>query len=211
MNIITIKNQPVSSNCYIIIEEQHCLVIDPGSSDCKELLSYLTEHLLSLDYIILTHEHYDHISGADCLRMNYPQAMLICSEVCNQLIQSPKGNLSQYSDDDGIGFSIASCDISYSEDSFFSWMGHQFNILLSPGHSKGSICLLTHNILFSGDTLIPFNKTVLKLPGGSKFELYQSLCKLQTIVTPHSIVYLGHLETCLFKDIISDAFISYKW
>ena len=51
------------SNCYIVSDSSHAAVIDPSAS-VSGILNYLAENQLTLDYIILTHGHFDHIGGA---------------------------------------------------------------------------------------------------------------------------------------------------
>ena len=69
IHIAQIKNQPVDSNCYVVSHEgfQGCIVIDPGTKDGDELFKYLTGKNLRPEFIILTHEHFDHIWGVNKL------------------------------------------------------------------------------------------------------------------------------------------------
>ena len=57
---------PVEANCYVVVKDHHALVIDPGD-DFSALKRLLTEEEATLDAILLTHAHFDHIGGLDGL------------------------------------------------------------------------------------------------------------------------------------------------
>ena len=90
--IHTIINTPISSNCYVLynLGGNECIVIDPGSEDNEQLIRFFNEHKLNPRYIILTHEHFDHIWGVSGLKKRYPNVDLICSKLCGELIQDAK-------------------------------------------------------------------------------------------------------------------------
>ena len=69
MKVITFKNQPIDSNCYVIYEEYHksCIIIDPGTYGSKEVIKFIDSKNLIAEYVILTHEHFDHIWGVNAL------------------------------------------------------------------------------------------------------------------------------------------------
>lgn len=81
------------SNCYILVENDRCLVIDPGEH--VKLLSILKDCGWEPELILLTHEHCDHMAGLDALRDQYPQACFAATAVCNAGIQSLRLNLSR--------------------------------------------------------------------------------------------------------------------
>ena len=81
------------SNCYILVEKDRCLVIDPGEH--VKLLSILKDCGWEPELILLTHEHCDHMAGLDALRDQYPQACFAATAVCNAGIQSLRLNLSR--------------------------------------------------------------------------------------------------------------------
>ena len=64
------------SNCYILTAESHALIIDPNCY--QEIHSYLANHQLVPEYIILTHEHCDHIAALNDMRKNY-DIKVLCS------------------------------------------------------------------------------------------------------------------------------------
>jgi hydroxyacylglutathione hydrolase len=91
MVIKKIKNDPISSNCYVIHNKvnQECLIIDPGTENNYTLNKYLNYKKIFPKYVILTHEHFDHIWGVIDLQKKY-NFILICNKVCSNAISDPK-------------------------------------------------------------------------------------------------------------------------
>ena len=70
---ITVSVDPLTeSNCYILTEGSHCVIIDPGESE--NLLRILEENKWEPELLLLTHEHCDHMAGLDAVRDRYPSA-----------------------------------------------------------------------------------------------------------------------------------------
>ena len=98
MYVKSILNMPFNSVCYLVSDKSHCIAIDPAMEDMFAINNYLDNKNLTLDYILLTHEHYDHIAAIDQLRLEYKDVQLICHECCNEGMQLPERNLSKYMD-----------------------------------------------------------------------------------------------------------------
>jgi glyoxylase-like metal-dependent hydrolase (beta-lactamase superfamily II) len=175
MEIRRYESGLLSSNMYVIVEENHAIVIDPFDD-----IGPATG--LVIDCILLTHEHYDHISGVN-LWKEKTGAPVLCSKICAENIQDPKKNLANHFKE----FcelqtwmmleEIPSSDPEYSctADQMFedemdlNWQGHTFILFEIPGHSLGSIgILLDGTEFFSGDSLMEKSEIELRLPGGSR-------------------------------------------
>jgi glyoxylase-like metal-dependent hydrolase (beta-lactamase superfamily II) len=192
MQVETIKNRPIDSNCYVLYTDKgnNCIILDPGTEDCSELLQYLSSNELNPTHIILTHEHFDHIWGVNKLLDIY-KSNLVCSERCLEAIQNKKKNLSLFYDNVGFDVAVTKPSLISNEILFDSEI--IIKILETPGHSPGSISVLIKDYLFTGDTLLMKSKIVTKLPGGSKIQLYESLDKLYTLFRNQNItIYPGH-------------------
>ena len=191
--MFTIVNKPLSSNCYIIVKKEKCVVVDPGTKDNAELLNLLSSMNLVPEYIILTHEHYDHIGGCNILRCQYPEVKLIASKLCNDNIQDERWNLSRYIDEAGIGFTVSAADLVISEDCVVSLCNCEFFFILTPGHSMGSMCFSVNKCFFTGDTFIPGVKPVLKLKGSNEAQYELSINKIAHILNDKEFVlFPGH-------------------
>ncbi len=195
MEVARFINEPVPSNCYVIYDSSTidgvCIVVDPGSRNNTELLSYLKENSLTPQYIVLTHEHFDHIWGVNELVLIY-KVPIVCSELCSQRIKDSFDNCSAMYDDnmavviDGATISIES--IGYK----LIFCGSQLEFYETPGHSDASVCFVLNGCLFTGDALLKDLKTVTKLPTGSKEKQRYTLRDLYTMQGQGLIVYPGH-------------------
>lgn len=187
-------NEPVSSNCYVIyngVKGGSCIVVDPGSINNTELLSFLAENCLTPQYIVLTHEHFDHIWGVNELAALY-KAPIVCSELCSLLIKDSFDNCSAMYDD-SMAVEIKEPAICIeSIDYTLPFDGSRVKFYESPGHSDASICFTLNGCLFTGDALLKDLKTVTKLPTGSKDKLKCTLQNIRTMQSQGLRVYPGH-------------------
>ena len=98
LKVVRIINQPVTSNCFLLYDREvnnDCLVVDPGSEYPDELEQLLRDLNLYPKYILLTHEHFDHIWGCNYLVEKY-HSKIICSVLCSEAIQDAKRNHSLF-------------------------------------------------------------------------------------------------------------------
>jgi glyoxylase-like metal-dependent hydrolase (beta-lactamase superfamily II) len=200
MIIKKITNTPIDSNCYVLYEtnNKNCILIDPGSKDNSNILTYLKKHELNPEKIILTHEHFDHIWGVLDLSKEY-NFDLICNYSCMEAIKNPKRNLSIFYNQ--IGFAIFNNVVTIDElDNKLNWNNKLFEFFNSPGHSEGSISIIFEDMLFCGDILIQNQKTVTKFPGGSIIKLSNTLNTIKENYSPNTLILSGHGETFLLKD-----------
>lgn len=205
MNIQRYESPLLSSNMYIIVEGNHAVVIDPF----QELEP---ANNLIIDKIILTHEHYDHISGVNVWKEK-AKAPVLCSKICGINIQSSRKNMSRL-------FEVF-CELQtwvvvdkipetdenytcYADETFeneldFEWQGHIFHLFELPGHSLGSIgVILDGKYFFSGDSLIEGQEIELRLPGGSKTK-WETIGAPRLALLPEGIkVFPGHFEEFIY-------------
>jgi len=193
-------NFPVSSNCFIVSAGgNECIVVDPACGDGKSLLDHFSSQDLKPTYIVLTHEHFDHISSVECIRNSYP-CKVVASAECSERICNSKKNLSLFYDQQG--FTCKPADILIDENNFvLNWNDMAVRFQITPGHTEGSICFSIGNNLFTGDTLMNGYKPVVKLPGGNRKKLEESINGLLREYGGDTIVFPGHGETFILKDI----------
>lgn len=191
IEVFAIENPPYGSMTYVLSGPgRKALVIDPGGSDTAPLFDYLQTARLEVAFVVLTHEHFDHIAGLEEVRRQY-HCPLICSRACSEAIIDPTLNFSRYllGRDVVCGAADRLCeDLGW----IAQWEGVSAEFIESPGHSRGSICVVVGGRLFTGDTLLPEVKRVTKLPGGNKVALEKSLDYLFSRFGPGTTVYPGH-------------------
>jgi glyoxylase-like metal-dependent hydrolase (beta-lactamase superfamily II) len=211
MKITTVITPLIKSNMYLLQEESHIIVIDPYASE--EIIQRTRSREESLDYLFLTHEHYDHISGVNAIKKDF-ECQVLCSKACAERIIDPRLNYSRHFEayciiQNGMRRGEApkvepySCvaDLMFSEYYRFDWQGHTIELVETPGHTIGSICILIDKIiLFSGDTLIFDHKTETKnYKNGSKDFEGKSKPFLQALL-PDTVVYPGHGDSFVIKE-----------
>lgn len=162
---------PLLTNCYLITSKKEGAIIDPGGG-LKQILKEIEKSGAKLKYIILTHYHWDHILGALKLKEKTGAEILIHKEEKDFLKFQPDQFL------DG-GEEIRIGEI-------------YLKVIPTPGHSKGSICLLGRDFIFTGDTIFENGRGRTDLPGGSEKEMEKSLKKLEKTIKSGMKIYPGH-------------------
>jgi hydroxyacylglutathione hydrolase len=203
-----VVNRPVNSNSFVIYQagSSNCIIVDPGTNDCAELLDFLIDHNLIPEYIFLTHEHFDHLWGVNRLKDTFG-CRTVCSKDCAEKIVNRKKNMSVFYDQ--VGFQTYEADILLEDICYsLTWNNKEFRFLDTPGHTTASVCISVEDKLFTGDTIIKHHKTVIKFPGGSKVGLMNSLDSLFLMFRHRNItVYPGHGESFLFDEIAIDQLV----
>lgn len=199
MVIKRLINKPISSNCFVIYQERHqdCIIIDPGTADNSELTAFLKQRKLQIRFILLTHEHFDHCAGVNALYYVKPFTLL-CSEATARGMCSSKSNFSEHFED------VEPFEINlpfhavYDKD-VINFGKEMIRFIKTPGHSPGSICITFGQNVFTGDTLLNYTKTPIKLPGSNKEQYIRSLEKLKTHLKSGMMVYPGHGEAFIYS------------
>lgn len=206
MKIFTIISNLIYSNMYVIEENNHLILIDPCIID-------ISLKNKTIDYIFLTHEHYDHISGVNYWKEKC-EAKVICSKSCAENIKSSRKNLSIFFKtfcelQIWVKLKVPVENVKYvcQADKFFDnsltieWQGNKIYLFGCPGHSLGSSCVLVNDkILFSGDSLFKDYPTVTGLPGGSKKGWLEKSLPFLKSLPKDTIVYPGHFNSFCIKD-----------
>ena len=166
------------ANCYIIHEENSktCCVLDPGG-EAKKVLEFMELRGLSLDAVLLTHGHFDHVGAVKDLHEATGCKVYLCTEDCTMPAKWTAGELF-YTD-------------AYGEGDELNLSGLTIKVLHTPGHTPGSVCLLYGQHLFSGDTLFQGSCGRVDFPGGSPREMMESLNRLASLQLNYR-VHPGH-------------------
>lgn len=174
---------PVNSNMFVILSGNECVVFDPNENN--ELLGLFHEKGIKDVHILLTHGHYDHISGVMWLKEHY-NADIYCQSRCAERLANSKRPLSRlvalalaeqdrkdgghrYQDfkDSYKPFTIKA-DNTFEKEDEFKIGTLEFKVTSTPGHSEGSACyVLNDQMVFTGDTLLEDNTAITRFPGGN--------------------------------------------
>jgi hydroxyacylglutathione hydrolase len=177
------------TNCYLVgcPQTRQAMVLDPGG-EVAPILAQAQEMGLAIALIVNTHGHYDHIVGNAAL-VRATHAPLAIHELDAPLLYS-----SQYDFSVLLGLHREPCqpDRLLRDGDTVEVGALSFQVLHTPGHTPGGICLRGHGVLFSGDTL--FNQGIGRtdLPGGDMETLMRSLEEVVLAQDDDLIVYPGH-------------------
>lgn len=201
----------IDSSMYLIPGDGSCLVVDPCVSTKAEEL--LRESCVQNCMILLTHEHYDHISGVNRLRELLP-CTVICSEICGKRIADSRKNSAAYitalmvtkTTEEQERFSklvdtryICCADQTYSNQMELTWEDLTLTLRETPGHSPGSqVIEIDNHWYFTGDSLIPGEKIITRLPGSSKKAYMEMTRPYLESIAAGSILFPGHGKETVF-------------
>ena len=185
MKVSMMQVGPIGTNCYILEDEtaKKAAVVDPGD-EAGRILAQLEKTDAQVEYILLTHGHYDHTTGVPELHKALPGAKIYIHQA----------------DANGAGnrlFPLAGQiqDLCYyGEGDTLPLGGLTVEVLHTPGHSPGSVTLKAEDVLFTGDTLFAGDCGRTDLRGGSWEEILRSLGRLGKLEGNFHVLP-GHGET----------------
>lgn len=195
-------NTPVPSNTYLLVDGERCVVIDPGTREQADVRDYIQRHGVSLDYIILTHEHFDHCWGVNYLLEYFPSARLIATRGCAEWVQMPSNYFNQLYFDSDEMYQISKVDIIAEDIRWKMMWGDVPMVFIStPGHSDKGMCIEIGGCLFTGDTVLYRTKPLLnKRLGASKTDLKKSIDKIYHSYPGNTKVFPGHGDAFCLKE-----------
>jgi len=170
MELKTIKVGPIRTNCYIIKKNDKTLVIDPGE-DAEKILKISGK----IDYVLLTHGHFDHVGALKKLKENNSLTKIYLQK--EALGEYKKANLFA-------GFVGQRIDKPPKPDVIYQELPNLINgleIIKTQGYTKGSVCFLLNGYLFSGDTLFKGTYGRVDLPYSNPEDMLESLKKLSQL------------------------------
>lgn len=184
---------PLRCNCSIIGDEntREAMVIDPGD-DIEDLLAIVRKHNLQVKQIVVTHAHIDHVGGAMKLRAATGAPVLL-----NQHDYALLKMLDVQAAWIGVvAPGKVEIDRSITTGETVAAGSHTANILHTPGHTEGSVCLYfpAEKKLIAGDTLFAGSIGRTDLPGGSTQKIMRSLHDTVLALPDDTVVVPGHGE-----------------
>jgi glyoxylase-like metal-dependent hydrolase (beta-lactamase superfamily II) len=188
MKILTYILGDFATNCYLVIDEKtkKACLIDPAKFN-MEIENTINNEGLILEYIILTHGHFDHILGANIFREK-TGAKIVAHKAEEEYLRNPKKSLTSI-----CGGGTIAVDQYIIENNILVFGDVSFRVIHTPGHTRGSCCFTCddESVMFTGDTL--FNGSIgrCNFYGGDFEVMISSLQKLKSL-NQNYIVYPGH-------------------
>lgn len=176
----------LSTNCYVAScqDTNEAIIVDPGldyESEAQPILNYIERAQLKIKYIVNTHGHNDHING-DAIMQTKFDAPICIHKLDSYFLESLQTNKIP--------------NVLLEEGNLVKFGKENLNVLHTPGHTRGCICLIGENLVFTGDTLFAGGIGRTDFAEGSMADMNRSLQKIKEL--PDSLlVYPGHGETSI--------------
>ena len=182
MNIKTMQVGPLGTNCYLLEDEaaRAAAVIDPGG-DAGRILAQAGADGVEIRLILLTHAHFDHTGGVAELHRALPDVPVYLHRLDAALLGSD------------VFPSLGAPTVPYDEGDVVKVGGLDIQVLHTPGHTPGGVCLLVGDALFTGDTLFQGSMGRIDFEGGSYEDIMASLARLAHLPGDFRVLP-GHMD-----------------
>ena len=186
------------TNCYILRNSEKvkdCVVIDAGL-EAGKLIDFLGEHKLNPAAVVLTHGHIDHVAGVAVLRKSYPEIKVYIHKLDAEMLRETASNVSARIGQLPSTLDIIGTDFLIEKASIIKQAGIKLQVLHTPGHTPGGICLYSkgEGIVFTDDTLFANGVGRADL-GGNMEQLVKSIKEKLFTLPDETAVYPGHGPT----------------
>lgn len=168
IQIHDITNTIFTSKTYILYREGEpkAWLVDIG--DVEPVVAFLQEKNLTVEGVLLTHAHFDHIYGLEALVEHFPGCKVYVTEFAKQALASDKLNMSRYHGTPII-YEKDNVVVVHEGDSLSLFEGEpSMQFYETPGHNPGCLTMVMGDIIFTGDAYIPGVGANTRLPRADK-------------------------------------------
>lgn len=194
MQLKRFEFNPFLENTYILHKNEAACIIDPGMSTFEEwslVLSYIQDHHLNLESILLTHAHIDHVLGVQRLKNHFPEIPIYLDRRDLPIWENVQST--------GLMFGVQVEPFSFKPE-FYSQMGTVqigsfcFELRFTPGHAPGHVVFYfpDEQLVMAGDTLFAGSIGRTDLPFGNFEHLDRSIRDQLYTLPDHTKVFPGH-------------------
>jgi len=198
---------PVQENCYLVRVDgsDHAVIVDPGE-EAPRLLEAIRSQGLTLDAILLTHTHFDHV-GAVAPVARATGAPVYCPVLEVAVLQ----DVMAFVPWPGFGpYESWDPEHTVAGGETLELAGLTFDVIFTPGHSPGHVTYAVRGeaALFSGDVIFQDSVGRTDLPGGDGPTLMRSIASLLERFADDTVVFPGHMNvTTLARERASNPFV----
>ena len=190
MEIFNLYPGSWGSNCYLLMANGRAAVVDP-SANAQTIVDALGEKGATLDFILLTHGHFDHIVSVDSLRDMTGAPLYIHEQDAEMLTDARKNAFFTFFRSHR---TYRPAEKTLTNGDVLTLGGESIRVIATPGHSKGSVCYLCDDrFLITGDTLFAEGYGRYDLFGGNPKTLFETLDGMRKL-PPQLPIYPGHGE-----------------
>lgn len=187
----------LQENCYVVSDETHqCVIIDCGAyyeAERKALVAYINDEQLQPVRLLVTHGHLDHNFGNNTVHETFGLQPEV-SEADLKMMENLASQAKTFYQLD-LNYNFPAVGRTFQPNEVISFGNHQLSVIETPGHSRGSVTFYCkeENVAFTGDTLFKTSIGRTDFPGGSMFQIINSL-RLLAQLPDNTTVYPGHGE-----------------
>ena len=187
MEVVKIVTELVDSNIYIVKNGKKGLLIDCGTYDVQNLEVRIKNADVEITDVLLTHGHFDHAAGAKALQEK-GYKIYIHENDAEKLCTFK--NMAVFM---GFHFDKLKADVLLKGSETLNIAGLEIEVIPTPGHSAGSVCYKTGNVIFTGDTVFRLGYGRTDFPDGDFDTLKASINALFALEGDYKL-YCGHYD-----------------
>jgi hydroxyacylglutathione hydrolase len=196
MKITRITGGPLPTNCYFLTDDATgaTAIIDPGFEDAELTDAVVAAGTENVKAILLTHGHFDHITGVCKVKELTDAKIYIYSD---DMLFTADSSLNMSSLATPLPIPAFTADVALNDGDIIELGGLVIHVMHTPGHTIGGCCYLVENAIFTGDTLMKCTCGRTDFPTGSYPQILDSMNRLKNLEGDYHI-YPGHeCETTL--------------
>ena len=187
MRVIRVEAQSMGSNTYLVVSGTHALVVDPAVS-ISAIVSAAGNACASIEGILLTHGHFDHVLSLDTLHSTFSVPAMIHANDAPMLTDGKKNAFYEFYGRERV---FGAAEITFEDGDEIRVGDESFYVLHTPGHTAGSCCFVCGDAIITGDTLFADNIGRCDLYSSDENEMRASLARLRTL-DPNLRIRPGH-------------------
>jgi glyoxylase-like metal-dependent hydrolase (beta-lactamase superfamily II) len=194
----------ISTNCYVIAYGTACLVVDPGASGAA-IAEEVARSGLSVEGIVCTHGHHDHVGGVGALKRETGAPYMISAKDNARAQRACELSSHVFDLSDGSVEDAPAADRTLAEGDTISVGDVTLTVIEAPGHTEGGIVLMGPGFALVGDTIFAGSVGRTDLYGGDAATLAATIARLKELIPPETVLLCGHgPETTMARELATN-------